>query len=58
MPDENFVDKAQRKFSEQYTASSLKALIVMWAILVIIVTIFFVDNPWILAGILAYEVLP
>lgn len=58
MPDNNFVDKAQKRFSEQYTASSLKVLIVIWAILVIIVSVFFVDNPWILAGILAYEVLP
>lgn len=54
----NVVDKVRRSFHEHYTASSLKVLIVTWAILVILVTVFVVDNPWILAGILAYEILP
>lgn len=37
---------------------TLKTLITLWVIGVLILTWFIVDNPWLLAGILAYEVLP
>ncbi len=41
-----------------YSASTLKILITLWAIGVILLVWFVVDSPWILAAILAYEVLP
>jgi hypothetical protein len=44
--------------SHDFTATTLKAAIVIWAIFVCIMVIFFVDNKWLLAGILLYEVLP
>ncbi len=44
-------------FYEDYTVNVLKSLIIAWCLLVIVVTIF-VDNKWVLAGILAYELLP
>jgi len=54
----NWINRLQTSFADNYTASTLKALIVLWALLVIVLALFVVDNPWILAGILAYEVLP
>ena len=41
-----------------WTVPYLKALIVLWAIGVIILVLFFIDNPFILAGIFLYEALP
>ena len=52
------IKNVQQSFAQDYTAATLKALIVAWAILIIVLVLFFVDNPWLLAGILAYEVLP
>jgi hypothetical protein len=46
----------QKGFSS-WPVTTLKITIILWAIAVIILVLF-VDNPWILAGILAYEVLP
>lgn len=46
------------KFYEDFTAATLKTLIVVWAILVIFLVLFVVQNKWLLATILAYEVLP
>lgn len=37
---------------------TLKTLITLWVIGVLVLTWFVIDNPWLLAGILAYEVLP
>ena len=54
----NWINRLQTSFADNYSASTLKALIVLWALLVIVLALFVVDNPWILAGILAYEVLP
>lgn len=36
---------------------TLKIMIIVWAIFVIILVLY-VNNPWILAGIFLYEVLP
>ena len=55
---EHPVKKIQQAFYEDYTASSLKLLIVLWAIFIIFLVLFVVDNKWVLAGILAYEILP
>lgn len=53
----NFVQKAQRRFAEEMPSMTLKIVIILWALFVIGLALW-IDNPWILAGILAYEVLP
>lgn len=50
--------KIRQEFYEDWTQASLKAAIVLWALFIIFLVIFVVDNKWILAGILAYEILP
>lgn len=55
---EDAVQELRQHFFENYTETILKGMIVVWAIFVIILVLFFVNNKWLLAGILAYEVLP
>jgi hypothetical protein len=50
-------NKIQSEFARDYTVSSLKLLIIAWCVFVVVLAII-VDNPVILAAILAYEVLP
>lgn len=53
------LNATKKYFSDNYTANTLKVLIVLWALFVIFVTIFMTDdNVILLAAILAYEVLP
>jgi len=52
------VHQWRTSLSKDFTSTSLKTAIVLWAIFVIILTLFFIDNKWLLAGILLYEVLP
>ena len=54
----NIIQKTRQAFYDDFTTSTLKTLIVLWAIMVIILVVFYVDSKWLLAGILAYEVLP
>ena len=42
---------------EHFGTNALRTIIIVWA-LVIIAMALVIDNPWILAGILAWEVLP
>ena len=51
-------NSVRQSFYDDFTVASLKTMIVLWAILIIFLVLFVVDNKWILAGILAYEVLP
>lgn len=51
-------ENVRQSFYEDFTATSLKTIIVLWALMVIFLVLFVVDNKWLLAGILAYEVLP
>lgn len=51
-------NSVRQAFANDYAVATLKTLIVVWAIIVILLTIFVVNNKWVLAGILAYEVLP
>ena len=51
------IRKVQAEFAKDFTKAGLKTLIVLWALFIVILAIV-VDNPWILAGILAYEILP
>lgn len=53
----DLIQAAQTYFSKNYAAGALKLLIVLWALFVVGVALL-VDNAWVLAGILAYEVLP
>jgi len=53
-----FIHHWRRSLTEDFTTTSLKTAIVVWAILVCIAVVFFIDNKWLLAGILLYEVLP
>ena len=48
----------RQSFYDDFTLAGLKTIIVLWALFIIFVVLFVVDNKWILAGILAYEVLP
>jgi hypothetical protein len=48
----------QGQLARGHTATWLKTVIVLWALFVIVLVVFFVDSPWLLAGILLYEVLP
>ena len=50
-------ERVRREFYKDFTRAGLKAAIIVWAIFVIVLA-FLIDNKWILAGILAYEVLP
>lgn len=43
--------------AKDYTTGALKMLIILWAIGIIAVALW-TDNRWILAGMLAWEVLP
>ena len=49
--------RARSYFYQNMTLSLLKLVIVLWAIMIIFLVIW-IQNKWILAGILAYEVLP
>ena len=51
-------NNVRQSFYEDFTTAGLKTVIVLWALMVIFVVLFVVDNKWLLAGILAYEVLP
>lgn len=44
--------------SDNFTVTALKTAIIIWCILIILFVLFFVDNKWLLAGILLYEVMP
>lgn len=55
---DNPSDQWQHHLAGNWTVASLKAAIVTWSIIIIIVVLFFVHDPWILAGILLYEILP
>lgn len=50
-------ERVQIAFSENFTRAGLKAIIILWALFIIVLALI-VDNSWLLAGILAYEVLP
>jgi hypothetical protein len=49
--------KIQAEFARDYTVTSLKLLIISWAVFVVVLTLL-VDNASLLAAILAWEVLP
>lgn len=48
----------RQALANDFTTTALKTGIVLWAIFVIFLVIFVIDNKWLLAGIFLYEVLP
>lgn len=52
------IHRWREALSADFTTTTLKTAIVLWAILVVVLVIFFIDNKWLLAGIFLYEVLP
>jgi len=40
-----------------FSTTALRTMIVIWALFVIVL-VFFINNSWLLAGILLYEILP
>lgn len=50
-------EKLRKYAMDNATLLGLKTLIIAWCLCIIIVTIF-IEDKWILTGILAYEVLP
>ena len=51
-------NNVRQSFYDDFTVASLKTMIVLWALMIIFLVLFAVNNKWLLAGILAYEVLP
>lgn len=49
--------KFQQDIYDEYSVLALKTFIIAWALLVIVAALY-VDNKWLLAGILAWEILP
>ncbi len=54
---QDIFNKIRLAAERDFTLVGLKTLIIAWALFVIVLTLF-IDNKWILAGILAYEILP
>lgn len=57
----NIVEKPLSEFrksaNRDLTLFQLKTAIILWSVVIIILTLF-ISDKWILAGILAYEILP
>lgn len=53
----NFIQKIQNGFAQDFSAMMLRIFIVTWALIVVIAA-FTVKSKWVLAGILAWELLP
>ena len=52
-----FFQHVHSDFAHDWTEAMLRWTIVVWAIFVIVLALL-VRNKWVLAGILAYEILP
>jgi hypothetical protein len=53
----DLIKKLREELARDFTVTSLRLAITVWALLIIALA-WLIDNAWILAGILAYEVLP
>lgn len=47
----------RQQFERDMPVTTLKTVLIGWSLFVIVLALL-IDNPWILAGMLAYEVLP
>ena len=52
------IDRYRAELATNLPVTALKTLIVFWALFIIVLVVFFIDNPWLLAGIFLYEALP
>jgi len=52
-----FIQQVRREFASDFTTMMLRICIIVWAIVVVIAALS-VKSKWILAGILAWEILP
>lgn len=52
-----FFQRVHADFASDWSEAMLRYTIIVWAIFVIVLALV-IKNKWILAGILAYEVLP
>ncbi len=53
----DFIQRARSEFASDLTSMMLRIAIIVWAIVVVIAALT-VKSKWILAGILAWEILP
>lgn len=53
----SWIRALQQQFASDFTLTSLRVTITLWALFIIVLA-WVINNKWILAGILAYEVLP
>lgn len=51
------IETVRRQFEKDFTLAALKTTIILWSLIIIALAII-IDNKWVLAGVLAYEVLP
>lgn len=56
-PINSYYERLKHQFYQDYTTTTLKALIIVVAIILIGAALF-IDNKWLLAGILVWEILP
>ena len=52
-----WIKKLQAELARDFTVTGLRIIITLWALFIIGLA-WIVDNGWVLAGILAYEILP
>ena len=52
-----FIRRAREAFNDDFSAVALRIAIITWALVVVLAALF-VKSKWVLAGILAWEVLP
>ena len=53
----SFIRRMQQEFYRDLGLTALRAIIIVWCLIIIALTLV-IKNKWVLAGILAYEVLP
>lgn len=51
------IDGLKHAVSDNYSTNVLRIMIILWAIFLVLLVLH-VNNKWVLAGILLYEVLP
>lgn len=47
----------RKQFEKDFSLAALRSMIIVWGLMIIGLALV-IDNKWVLAGILAYEVLP
>lgn len=52
-----YIRRMQAEFAKDFTLTALRVIIIVWCLIVIGLALV-IKNKWVLAGILAYEILP